>query len=534
MSTADVLFRVRRAHVMTREHATCQAIAIKEGRILATATGHDDLSSLIGPGTRIIDDPDLILLPAFNDTHNHQLLAARDLDYVDLAQASTIAELIAIIAATAKTTKPGEWIVTNRCWHETHLAESRLPTAAELDSATAEHPVFVQRGGHVAVANTRALALAGITRESEDPPSGTVVRLPDRTPLGVLIEGGALDPVRRLLPRQTQDQEVGLLARQCRRYNEHGIGAVREPGLFPGDIDIYQRLLDDGGLTTRSRVLHFVFPQPTVSDTKAFIDALPRPARTEMLGVWGLKFGMDGGVEGGFLCEPYANNPDYRGHAFWPPDDFEQVVDHAVSTGWRVGCHAVGDCAVTRVLDAYQNVLARHPDTRPGTLVIEHAFLASPTERQRAIRLGIGITVQHPLLYSLGGNLLRYWGEERTSEVMPVRAWVDENALVAAGSDCNVSFFDPMLSIWGLITRGTRTVGVQGPQYRVDRYTAFELYTAAGGRLLGEPAGTLTPGAYADLTGFRTDPLDCAEDDLPGLRPVLTMAGGRVVHDALS
>ena len=147
------------------------------------------------------------------------------------------------------------------------------------------------------------------------------------------------------------------------------------------------------------------------------------------------------------------------------------------------------------------------------------------------MRLGIGITVQHPLLYSLGGNLVRYWGAERASQVMPVRAWVDEHAMVAAGSDCNVSFFDPMLSIWGLVTRGTRTVGVQGPEYRVDRYTAFDLYTAAGGRLLGEQAGTIAPGAFADLTAFGTDPFSCLEDDLPGLRPALTMVGGRLVHD---
>jgi Predicted metal-dependent hydrolase with the TIM-barrel fold len=131
-------------------------------------------------------------------------------------------------------------------------------------------------------------------------------------------------------------------------------------------------------------------------------------------------------------------------------------------------------------------VAARHPGLPPGTLVIERAFLADAQTRARAVRLGVGITIQHPLLYSLGGNLVRYWGEERASQVMPVRAWVDEGALIAAGSDCNVSFFDPLLSIWGLVTRGTRTVGVQGPESRVDTYTAIWLYTAAGGRLLRE------------------------------------------------
>src|SRR5271166_2962507 len=103
--------------------------------------------------------------------------------------------------------------------------------------------------------------------------------------------------------------------------------------------------------------------------------------------------------------------------------------------GWRVGCHAVGDCAVRRVLGAYEQVALRHPDLPPGTLVVEHAFLADAQTRARAVRLGVGITVQHPLLYSLGGNLVRYWGPDRASQVMPVRAWVDEGALIALVDD---------------------------------------------------------------------------------------------------
>ena len=390
------------------------------------------------------------------------------------------------------------------------------------------------------MANSAALQLAGITATSADPPSGTVVRLGDRTPAGVLIEAGALDPVRRLLPPVTEAQQADLLARQCRLYNERGIGVVRDPGLVPDEMTVYQAVADRGELTTRTRLMFWVMPQATVAGTLAYVDSLPAPgslgagsAGRDDLGIWGLKLGMDGGVEGGFLCQPYANNPDFRGHAFWEPDDFEQVVEHAVGRGWRIGCHAVGDCAVRRVLDAYERVASRHPGLPPGTLVIEHAFLADAEIRARAVRLGVGITVQHPLLYSLGGNLVRYWGQDRTGQVMPVRAWVDEGALIAAGSDCNVSFFDPLLSIWGLVTRGTRTVGVQGPEYRVDTYTAIRLYTEASGRLLREEGsvGTLAPGAFADIVGFRGDLLDCPVDDLPSQQPALTLAGGRPVHD---
>jgi predicted amidohydrolase YtcJ len=542
LDLAEVVFRVGRAYGMTADRGVYQAVAVTGGRITAVGRARDELDPFIGPATAVIDDPGLVLYPAFNDTHNHQLLAARDLDYVSLEQARSIDELVRALRGAADRTPSGEWVISSRCWHETHLREGRLPTARELDAASARHPVFVQRGGHVGVANSAALQMAGITATSADLASGTVVRLGDRTPTGVLIEGGALDPVRRLLPPVSQAQQADLLARQCRRYNRRGIGVVRDPGLIPDEGAVYQAVADRGELTTRTRLMFWVLPQATVADTLAYVDSLPPPGSVSVnsaggdgggLGIWGLKLGMDGGVEGGFLGEPYANNPAFRGHAFWAPDDFEQVVEHAVGSGWRVGCHAVGDCAVRRVLDAYEQVALRHPGLPPGTLVIEHAFLADAQTRARAVRLGVGITVQHPLLYSLGGNLVRYWGPDRASQVMPVRAWVDQGALIAAGSDCNVSFFDPLLSIWGLVTRGTRTAGIQGPQYRVDTYTAIRLYTAAGGQLLREEPGTgiLAPGAYADVVGFRADLLDCPVDDLPSQQPALTLVGGRPVHD---
>jgi predicted amidohydrolase YtcJ len=533
--SADLLLRVKRAYSMNPERAVHGAVAIRDGRIAAVSAWRDGLDGLIGPGTAVLDDPELCFYPAFNDTHNHQLWAARDIDYVSLEQCRSIADVVEAIRRRSAVTPAGEWIITSRCWHETHLEELRLPTARELDAATPQHPVFVQRGGHVGVANTRALEMAGIGAASPDPPRGTVVRLADRTPTGVLIEGGALEPVRRHLPQVSAAQQIDLLERQARLYNSRGIGIVRDPGLFPDELGIYRELVSRGGLTTRSRVMFWVMPASSIEETLAYIDALPDPASVagDELGVWGLKFGMDGGVEGGFLCEPYANHPSFRGHAFWEGPDFERAVEHAVSRGWKVGCHAVGDCAVHRVVDAYERVAQRHPDLPPGSLVIEHAFLADAETRRRAVLAKIAVTVQHPLLYSLGGNLVRYWGPERTREVMPVQAWLDDGATVAAGSDCNVSFFDPLLSMWGLLTRGTRTVGVQGPEYRVDRHTALDLYTAAGGRLLGDPLrqGTLTPGAFADLVAFRSDLLECPLDDLPGQAPVLTLVAGRPVHD---
>ena len=152
VTAADTLLRVGRAHPMTPDRGTCRAVAISAGRILATDQERDGLDALIDAHTTVIDDQDLVLFPAFNDTHNHQLLAARDLDFVELESATTIDDLVAALRAAADRTPDGEWIISSRCWHETHLREGRLPTATELDSASTRHPILVQRGGHVGVA----------------------------------------------------------------------------------------------------------------------------------------------------------------------------------------------------------------------------------------------------------------------------------------------------------------------------------------------------------------------------------------------
>jgi predicted amidohydrolase YtcJ len=197
-----------------------------------------------------------------------------------------------------------------------------------------------------------------------------------------------------------------------------------------------------------------------------------------------------------------------------------------------VATHAVGDRSVRTVLDVYEGALEQSPETPSCSLVIEHAFLSDEEQRERAVRLGIAITVQHALLYTNGAEILASWGPERAARVMPVRSWLDDGATVAAGTDA-VRPFDPMLNIWGMVTRETKDAGVQGVEEAIDRYTAIELYTSAGTRLTGEAArrGTLQPRRLADFVAYRADPITAAVDELLTLKPVLTVVGGRPAFD---
>jgi hypothetical protein len=531
---ADTLIRAGAIYSMAQDRNVYRAIAIRDEWIVAVSQDPHGLDSLISAGTRVLDAPDLTILPTFEDTHNHFILAAQNISLVPVDRAHTLAEFIDLIRQRAAQTPPGTWIQTSAAWHEVILAEGRLPTAPELDEATREHPVVVRRGGHVAVANSLALELAGITRETPDPHGGTIVRFPDGTPNGVLIEAPAHSPVTRLVPATTFEQMVKGLKLACREYNAYGIGTVRDPMVMRDQLAVYQALWGRGELTVRSRLM--VSPMaPTVAERMAIIEGFGVHSGfgDDLLKLWGLKFVLDGGAEGGALDEPYVNRPGFRGHLLWNPDDLFTLATFAVRRGWKIGTHAIGDHAVRTLLDVYERVVEENPGLKPGTLVLEHGFLADAQQRARAIRLGVSVTVQHPLLYTLGSVLMEGWGKERTREIMPVRAWLEEGASLSAGTDYPVSSFNPLLSIWGMVTRGTLKVGVQGPEYAIDQYTAVQLYTVAGARLNGEShrRGTLEPGRLADLVAFQSDPITCPVDDLPSLRPTFTLLGGRAVYD---
>src|SRR5437588_6158204 len=212
---ADLLIRADAIYSMAQNRAVYQAIAICDEWIVAVSQDPHGLDGLISAGTHVLDAPDLTILPAFEDTHNHLILAAQNMSLVPVDRAHTLAEFIDLIRQRAAQTPPGSWIQTSAAWHEVNLAEGRLPTAPELDEATRDHPVLVRRGGHVVVANSPALTLGGITRETPDLQGGTIIRFPNGTPTGVLIEAQAYAPVTTLVPPATFEQMVAGLKQAC-------------------------------------------------------------------------------------------------------------------------------------------------------------------------------------------------------------------------------------------------------------------------------------------------------------------------------
>ena len=531
----DVLVRAGAIHAMDAARTVYRSLAISGARIRAASPDQHGLDALAGPKTRVVDDAALTVLPAFYDTHCHLRELARNISLVPVDQAGSIGEFVALVRAEAARKPAGTWIETSNAWHERNLAEDRPPTAKELDAATSDHPVFCRRGGHVAFANSLALAEAGITRETPDPRGGRIGHGADGA-LDGMLEGAAVYVAAKAIPALPIESQIDNLGRATRAFAATGLGAVRDPITTLDDVALYERAREQGLLATRCRLMLLVPPARSAPEAMQRLEAYEphRMTGDDLLRVWGIKLVMDGGAEGGALDAPYANHPAFRGHLNWDPEVMAAAVDAALGRGWKVGTHCVGDRSVRTVLDVYERALGAHPGTPPNTLTLEHAFLADRTQRARAIRMGVHVTVQHPLLYALGAQLMTFWGAERTRDVMPVKEWQEEGALLSAGTDYPVARFDPLESIWGLVTRQTQRNGVQGPEHAIDVWSAIALYTRGGAILDGESdrRGFIAPGMLADLVAFGTDPTTCATDELRTLKPVLTMVGGRVTHES--
>jgi predicted amidohydrolase YtcJ len=529
---ADLILKVGRIHSFGHQRVDNRSLAIRDGVIVAVADEVDGLDRLRSEATKVVEAPDLTLQTAFIDSHEHLLESARNLGRVQVQNARPLEELIAMIAQRAARTPPGEWVQTTMGWNESNLGEGRLPTAAELDRASDTHPVLVPRGGHVCVANTLALRAAGITADMPDPRGGTIGHLDDGS-LSGLLEGWLAQKIKGLVPPPPLEESVANLADACRIYAALGVGTIREALLYREDWPVYQTARERGLLCMRCRPMILV-PIGTADEGKAFVEGLG--ARSgfgdDWLRIWGLKFVMDGGVAGAAMEQPFANDPSNTGHVNWDPDAMAPIVSHAIANGWKAATHAVGDRTVRTILDVYQRALSENPGTPAGTLVIEHACLANAEQRARAVRMGVAITVQHSLFYTNSADFLRSWGPERTSRIMPVRSWLRDGALVAAGTD-SVSPFDPLLNVWGFATRETKDAGIQGPEEAIDVKTAFELYTHASAKLFGEPTrlGALEPGMLADVVAYPKDPLTVPIDELPTLKPAFTIVGGLAAHD---
>jgi predicted amidohydrolase YtcJ len=517
-------------HVVTVDarFSIAEAVAIAGGKFTAVGS-NTAIRALAGPSTRVIDLHGQTVIPGLADGHLHDAGGGPG---VDLSRARSIADLLAAIAARVRTSQPGDLIVTNSDWHEAQLAEHRLPYRADLDRVAPKNPVVVVRGGHEYILNSAALAKWRITKGTPDVPGGRITRGDDGE-----LNGELVDRARSLVQLPPAPPlTIDALAEQHRKLNAAGLTSIRYPGASVEQYRLLQEMARRGLLTIRvSQLLRL--PADDGAKMRAAIEAsgVKPDEGDEWVRIGGMKLGVDGGFEGGWMREPYAEpwgeHGSFRGVNTMRADAYTSVVRELNRLGWRVATHAVGDAAIDEVLAAYEAANAdRSIAERRWT--IEHGFIARADQFPRMKALDLVISAQNHL-YLAGPSLVKYWGPERAALTTPLRAYLDRGFIVAGGTDSAVVPYPPLWVIYHFVTRDTISGGVLGADQRVSREEALRVETINNAFLTFEERlkGSIEPGKLADLVVLPADLLTCPPKLIEQMAVSMTMVGGRVVFE---
>ncbi len=508
---------LKNASVITMDPCRPSAglVAIQGERIALVGTG-DDLEGVRGPGTRVIDCGGKVVIPGFNDAHCHVFSHLRKLLSVDLSYPAvrSIADIKAVVREKAQRTPPGCWITGNG-YHEFYLAEKRHPTRWEIDEVATEHPVVLcHLSLHACVLNSRALALAGITRETPEPPGALIERdLETGEPNGILYEmlGYIREKVMPPLSREEIDEGIALANRE---YLSWGITSIQEATVVngTGQWRRFTRFKEEGRLQCR------VYFMPGIEAMGEFVEA-------------GLTFGHgDLNLRVGGLKVILQ---EATGRLHPSREKLDSMLLDAEQAGFQVAMHAVPENMVAAALAALEHLRERLPDSGRRHR-LEHCAECPPPLVERLRRTRAMVVTQPPFLYYSGERYLGTVPAEKQPWLYRFRTLLDAGIVVAASSDSPIVPANPLDGIHAAVNRQAFSGQELSPAERISPYEALRMYTANAAFASHEEGikGSIRAGKLADLVILSADPTRVPPEELRNIRVEMTIIGGRVAWSA--
>jgi predicted amidohydrolase YtcJ len=545
--SADVIVLHARIYTVNARQPWAEALAISEGKIVAVGDAAR-IATYRGPATRVIDAAGRLVLPGFTDSHIHLLDGGEALIQVDLNGADSIAEVQRRVKQFAAAHPEKKWIL-GRGWSYPIFGTAAIPDKKYLDEISPDLPVYLECfDGHTWWANSKALQLAGITRQTPDPPGGSIVRdAKTGEPTGAIKEDSADALIEPAIPAPSRDEKLQALRAAMRVANE--VGLVRGHGCSDfgatdddlQNVDLYDELRRNGELTIRVYLAHYMRPPRVGEDQLREIEDARRRYHDEWISAGAAKFYLDGVIEShtAAMLAPYSDDLSRSGDLIWNLADYQAGVAELDRRGMQIFTHAIGDRAIRTALDAYENAarLNHTSDARPR---IEHIEDVSQADISRFGSLGVIASFQ-PLHAYPDSDTLGVWarnvGPERAQ-----RAWVwhsieSTGGQLAFGSDWPVVTLNPWRGVQNALTRQTLEGEPPGgfvPQERISLEDAIRGYTLgaafAGRREKSE--GSLEPGKVADLIIVSQDLFKIPATKISDTRVLLTMVGGKVVYQS--
>jgi predicted amidohydrolase YtcJ len=519
-----------------------EALAVRDGRVLAVGTV-DEVAALAGPATRRIDLGGRLAAPALNEAHMHLLPYGLGLSQVNLRaeEVRTLDEVLRRVAAAASTTPKGEWIL-GRGYDHGALDIGRHPTAAEIDRVAPDHPVFLTRTcGHVGVANSAAMRLAGIGHNTPDPEGGAIERRDGA--LTGLFQERAMRLLRDIMPPPSEDAMVAAIDAAGRNLAAFGFASASDMnvGMTAGldEIAAYRRAEGEGVL--HQRMWQVLAGNPEGIAAEAWAQGL-RPgvaagATADALLAWGAVKVFGDGSAGGLTAaffDPYLESAGGGTGIFCFPDaTIQRLLTEYHKQGWQLDIHAIGDAGIEQVLVAMEQAGTEDMPLAGRRHRIEHCGFLNAGQRQRMLRHGILPVPQPVFLYEFGDLYLRNLGPERSEFAYPMRTWLEEGHHPAASSDSPVCTVNPFINLYAMVTRQTNRGTVLGASEALTMAQALHCYTWCGAhsQFAEDERGTLEPGMQADIAVFSRDLIDCAPEEILTTQADLTFRGGHVIFD---
>ena|SRR2546426_2164758 len=533
-SFADVV--ILHGHVWTvdREHPQAETLAIHGSRIIAVGSDAD-IAKWVGPSTRKIDAQGKSVLPGFIDSHVHFSSGGGEISGVQLRDANTPTEFARRIGEHAKKLTKGEWMLGGTWDHEL-WGGTPLPSHDWIDSVTPDTPVLVSRyDGHMALANGVVLRLAGITRETKDPPGGTIVRDKDGNPTG-LLKDAAMDLVYRVVPPPSEEQLLRMIHAAMNEARRFGVTSIHDISSTE-DVRAYQTLATRGELTLR---IYCITPLP---QWEAPATAGIRAAfGNDWIHLGALKGFADGslGSTTALFEQPYNDAPETSGlpnEMMLPEGNMLKMALGADKAGLQLAVHAIGDKANRIMLDVYTEVAKRNGARADRRWRIEHAQHLRPEDFARFAQLGVIASVQPYHAIDDGRWAEKRIGHERAKTTYAFRTFLDHGVRLAFGSDWTVAPLNPMIGLYAAVTRATldgKNPNGWFPEQKLTLKEAIEAYTmgSAFAEFREKEKGSLTPGKLADVVVLDTDLFSVAPEKVKDAAVRYTIVGGKVVYEA--
>jgi len=529
----DLLVFNAAVRTMDAEQPQAEAVAVLGNRIVAVGSSKE-LRALAGPATRLVDAAGRSVLPGFNDAHVHWLSGGFSLTNVDLRDAASPAELARRLEAFARQLPKGRWILGGD-WDHEKFPDGQLPTRRDIDAATPEHPVFVTRlDGHMALANSLALKLAGVTAQTQDLPGGLIVRDARGEPTGILKDA-AMTLVERVIPPPSWEEKLAAARAATRHAAMLGVTSVQDMSA-EADVGLYQYLLETGELKTRIYCARSI-----VSWDVAARAGLRAAFGNAWVRCGALKGFADGslGSTTAYFFEPYRDAPHTRGllaDQMLPDGAMLERVRAADRAGLHVMIHAIGDAASKLVLDIYEQV-ARENGPRDRRFRIEHAQHLRPEEIRRFASQRVIASMQPYHCADDGRWCDKRIGPGRAKGTYAFRSLLDAGATLTFGTDWTVAPLNPMEGLKAAVTRQTldgRHPTGWVPEQKITLDEAVRAYTvgSAYAEFQEQVKGSIRPGMLADLVMLDRDIFAMPATELDRVKVLLTVVDGRVVYEA--